>query len=282
MDRPNKKIIQYAVAAATALAALAGGLLAGPLAATADDGGHGDARVFTGWGFDTCHAPSLDTLEAWQESPYRAVGVYIGGRARACPDQPHLDEEWVRAADDMGWGVLPIYVGSQSPCVIAEHKKNAVMGGRPWDEGTEEGRDAVERARELGLAPDSPLYLDMEAYDHRNADCADTTLTFVRAWNAEVRRHGYLPGFYSSSGSGVQHMAQARQQGAEDLPEVMWFARWDTEPDVYGESVLPGDAWHPHRRIHQYAGNVTESHGGRSITIDRNRVDAPVAVVADP
>lgn len=74
-------------------------------------------------------------------------------------------------------------------------------------------------------------------------------------------------------------MERARREGVRDLPEVMWFARWGVEPAVDDEPVLDRDAWQPHRRIHQYAGDVTERHGGVPMQIDRNAVDAPVAVI---
>ncbi|MCF6522096.1 DUF1906 domain-containing protein [Streptomyces sp. JJ36] len=237
-------------------------------------------RTFTGVGFDTCHTPSFETMQDWTASPYRAVGVYIGGRARACPDQPNLTPGWVRAVDSLGWRLLPLYVGSQAPCVHAKGKRRYTIDGyAPRYQGVREGADAVRQARALGMHEGSPVYLDMEAYDQRNASCARTTLAFVQGWSREVRRHGYLPGFYSSSTSGIQHMERARRAGAGDLPGAVWFARWQEEPDLFGEPVLASDAWQPHRRVHQYRGNIRQTWGGRTLKIDANLVDAPVAVV---
>jgi hypothetical protein len=69
-----------------------------------------------------------------------------------------------------------------------------------------------------------------------------------------------------------------------DLPSVMWFARWGVwaglymEPvRLYGKPVLQRSAWAQVRRIHPYAENVCERHGDRTLVIDRNLVDAPVA-----
>ena len=45
--------------------------------------------AFTGLGFDACAAPSSRTMTAWAASPYRAIGVYIGGSNRGC-SQPNL------------------------------------------------------------------------------------------------------------------------------------------------------------------------------------------------
>ncbi|MFG2195674.1 DUF1906 domain-containing protein [Streptomyces sp. NPDC048639] len=283
MER-RKKIIQYVVALIAALAAVLGGLFAG--GAAAQDPGDGDpqskgAEVFTGLGFDTCEAPSLGSMNAWRKSHYRAVGVYFGGRGRACKTQANLGRRWIREVDRTGWNVLPLYVGSQSPCVLNQNKKSVPIDGDPSILGTEEGRDAVESAAELGMLERSALYLDVEAYDQRDTECAEDTLSFIRAWSREVRRQGYFAGFYSSATSGVEHIESARRSGVRDLPDIMWFARWNVSPSLYDEPVLDRTAWAPHRRIHQYQGNVVETHGGVTMTIDPNLVDAPVAVIDD-
>ncbi|MCM2578586.1 glycoside hydrolase domain-containing protein [Streptomyces meridianus] len=277
MER-RTKIIRYVVALAVALASLLGTWLGVPAAAK-DEPRAAGPQVFTGWGFDTCVTPSLSSMKAWDSSPYRAVGVYVGGRGRACKEQPDLTPEWVRTVTASDWKVLPIYVGSQAPCVHGEHKKHVPITGDPEAAGSDEGTDAVSSAAALGMKKNSAIYLDMEAYDVADGACADTTLTFVRAWSDEVRRQGYLPGFYSSADSGIRHMESARLSGVKGLPDVMWFARWKVAPSVDDEPSLGSTAWQPHRRIHQYAGNVTEEYGGVEITIDRNMVDAPVAVV---
>ncbi|MFC5719903.1 DUF1906 domain-containing protein [Streptomyces gamaensis] len=273
----RRKIIGCLVALMAALAQLTAGA-----AARAEDRGDpraDGASVFKGWGFDTCQAPSLETLRAWRSSDYRAVGVYYAGRSRACPRQTHLSGGWLAGAHSMGWRVLPIYVGSQSPCVRSDSKRGYTIGDWPYDQGQDEAQEAVGRASALGIAPRSPLYLDMEAYDDKDDDCAHTTLEFVRGWSAGVREAGYLAGFYSSAESGVRHMERARRGGTGSLPDVMWFARWRGSPSTRDEPVLSRGAWTPHRRIHQFRGDVTETHGGRRLTIDRNLVDAPVAII---
>ncbi|MEU8549841.1 DUF1906 domain-containing protein [Streptomyces roseoverticillatus] len=276
MDR-RRKIIGYLLALMAVVAQLA-------VAEPAGAGDRGDPRnegasVFKGWGIDTCQAPALTTLSAWKSSDYRAVGVYFAGRARACPRQTYLSERWLEGADDLGWRILPIYVGSQSPCVRASNKKGYPIGSYPFDQGQTEGEEAVSRASGLGIDIHSPLYLDMEAYDDKDGDCARTTLSFIRGWATAVRSAGYLPGFYSSAESGVRHMDRARRSGATGLPDVLWFARWRVDPTTDEEPAIGRGAWQPHRRIHQYKGNVTESHGGRKLTVDRNLVDAPVAII---
>ncbi|MFJ7131030.1 DUF1906 domain-containing protein [Streptomyces sp. NPDC098101] len=232
---------------------------------------------FTGKAFDTCEAPSVETMRAWRGSPYGAVGIYFAGRGRGCPGQRELGPGWVASVQAMGWRLLPVFVGSQAPCVEAPAKKPFAIGSDPWGQGTREAGDAVRAARALGLDTSSPLYLDIESYRRGDAPCAATTLSFVRAWNREVRRLGYLPGFYSSADTGVRDIEAQRKAGTADLPAVMWFARWLGKPALATEPALAPAAWTPRARIHQYAGNVAESYGGHRLVIDRNAVDAPVA-----
>ncbi|MFE7597162.1 glycoside hydrolase domain-containing protein [Streptomyces sp. NPDC057494] len=238
--------------------------------------------TFVGKAFDTCEAPSLTVMKAWRGSPYGAVGIYFGGRGRGCPVQKELTPTWVASAHSMGWRLLPLFVGSQAPCVDNPAKRKYAIGSAPATQGTKEGGDAVRAAKALGIGTSSPLYLDIEAYERGNTSCAATTLAFVRAWNREVRRLGYLPGFYSSADTGVRDMEAQRRAGTKDLPDVMWFAHWSGQPALLTESVLHPEAWTPHARIHQYVGNVTETYGGRTLSIDRNAMDAPVARVTTP
>lgn len=239
------------------------------------------AEVFRGQAFDTCHTPSSSVMRAWDgRSPFGAVGVYVGGRARACPDQPNLTSSWVRAVDRMGWKLLPLYVGSQSPCVESKSKRRYAMNHTaPTRRGLREGRDAVAAAKKLGMAKHSAVYLDMEHYDNSSTRCAATTLRFIQGWNRAVSAAGYYPGFYSNSNSGIAHMEGARKAGRKNLPKVLWFARWRTAASLNNDKYIERRAWQPHRRIHQYDGDVTRTYGGHRLNIDRNLMDAPVAVV---
>jgi hypothetical protein len=237
------------------------------------------AHLYKGWGFDVCSAPSLSTMRAWRHSGYGAIGVYIGGRSRNC-SQPHLSREWVRSVNDMGWKILPIFVGSQAPCATnLAKRRHRIDVDDPEDQGMDEGDDAARDANRLGLARSSPVFLDMEAYRTRSESCTESVISFTQAWSHTLREHGYLPGFYSSADSGIRQIEAARRADRRDLPELIWFARWEVDPTIYGEPRLARSAWRPHRRIHQFDGEVRERHGGRRLTIDSDYIDSPVAIV---
>ncbi|WP_042369665.1 DUF1906 domain-containing protein [Streptacidiphilus neutrinimicus] len=245
--------------------------------------------VFTGLAFDTCSAPSPSLLRAWRHhSNYGALGLYIGGRNRAC-SQPLLNRAYVRAAADMGWRMLPLYVGAQAPCVTAEHARTKrISSANALWQGESDGEDAVRAAQSLGLAPGSPVYLDMEAYARDRGRCSLAVLRYTTAWSRALHEAGYLSGFYSSADSGVADLASLASlaaNGRDDpapadaLPDVVWYARWDHRRSTDGYRALSQSQWTGHRRVHQYVGNAAESHGGESAMIDRNAVDAPVALV---
>ena len=68
----------------------------------------------TGKGFDACTAPSSSYMSAWlANSPYRAVGIYIGGADRGC-SQPNLTAGWVSQQTSAGWHLIPLYAGPQA------------------------------------------------------------------------------------------------------------------------------------------------------------------------
>jgi hypothetical protein len=252
----------------------------------------GGPQVFSGQAFDTCSAPDPALLRAWRHgSPYGALGLYIGGGNRAC-GQPLLNRGYVYQAAAMGWKMLPLYVGAQAPCVTGAHAHTKrINSWNAFGQGQADGQDAVRAARGLGLASSSPLYLDMEAYARDKGKCSLAVLRYTTAWSRAVHDAGYLSGFYSSADSGVADLASlaATGQGPEGtravaqqpggLPDVVWYARWDNRSSTDGYHALGQSQWAGHHRVHQYRGNTTERHGGRSAMIDRNAVDAPVAVV---
>jgi hypothetical protein len=212
---------------------------------------------FTGKGFDACTAPSSAAMNAWLSSPYRAVGIYIGGGRRACA-QPNLTAAWVAQQAAAGWHFIPLYVGPQ-----------AAYGDitSPTSQGTAAADDAADQAAALGFGPNTPLYYDMEAYP---ADQSTRALAFASAWTVELHTRGYASGYYSSSDSGIADLVANRTAYA--MPDVLDIARWNNIADTNDPNV-PADLWSDHRRIHQYAGNVTESYDGVQINIDRDYLD---------
>jgi hypothetical protein len=232
--------------------------------ATATAGG----AIFTGLGFDACTTPSAKAMAAWRESPYRAVGVYIGGVNRAC-SQPNLTASWVAAQTEAGWHLIPTYVGLQAPTSSCSSCAK-LSSSQATAQGSAAALDAVEEAGAVAMGPGSPIYFDMESYSQTSSATA-ATLAFLEAWTQKLHSLGYLSGVYSSSASGIEDLAGQIGTGYE-LPDHIWVANWNGQQNT-ADSVLPASAWSPHRRIHQYRGGHNETYGGVTINIDNDYVD---------
>lgn len=236
---------------------------------------------YTGSAFDACAAPSSATMATWlKSSPYRAVGIYIGGASRGCA-QPNLTPAWVREQVTRGWHLIPIYVGPQASCTAA--KKSKIVNSTAGSQGSAAATDAVKQAKALGLTPNSVLIYDMEAYDTTNATCKAGVLAFMNSWTARLHDLGYASGFYSSSGSGIADQVAVYNQVGYARPDYVDFARWDKVVTLR-DPVIPADYWTGRRRMKQYQGGHKETYGGVTINIDTNYVDyrvMPSALQAD-
>ena len=246
--------------------AAASALRAAPRRATSSAGG----TIFTGLGFDACTAPSSRSMAAWGSSPYRTVGVYIGGLNRAC-SQPNLTATWVAAQTEAGWHLIPTYVGLQAPTSVCSSCAK-LSASQATAQGAAEAEDAVEEAAVLGMGPGSPIYNDMEAYT-QTSSATGATLAYLEAWTQKLHELGYLSGVYSSSASGIEDLARQIGSGYE-LPDALWIANWNGQQNT-ADPAVPASAWAQHQRIHQYRGGHNETWGGVAINIDNNYVDGP-------
>jgi hypothetical protein len=215
---------------------------------------------YRGRGFDACAAPDPATMLAWLHSRYRAIGIYIGGSDRACA-QPNLTHAWLVQQAAIGWHYIPLYVGPQVAF------KGEVTD--PVAQATAAAQDAVLQAELLGFRHGIPIYYDMEAYQPKQTQAA---LAFFTAWTTELHLLGYRSGIYSSSLSGVIDLANNFSNPAYVMPDVIFDAWWNGRANTFDPNI-PVTDWARHQRVHQYAGNITQTHGGVTLNIDRDFLD---------
>jgi len=271
-------------AAALAMAVCVGLGLAGPAAAepatTVAYPAGASATRYAGLAFDTCTAPSLAAMQAWSASPYRGVGVYVGGVNRTCA-QPELTQTWVGAVSGLGWRLLPIYKGRQARC-----------GGKPTDlkimpsaagsQGKSAADDAAASVQALGMIKGSAIYYNMEHYTTTDTACRTSVLQFLAAWTKELHRLGYVSGVYANLNLGARDLAGVYSSRLYARPDALWIARYDGNPALTGWAGISGSTWATHQRAKQYRADFSATYGGLAITIDADNVDAPVATVAYP
>ena len=224
--------------------------------------------IYTGLGFDACATPSLAAMSAWSASPFRAVGIYVGGANEACA-QPNLNPGWVQQESAAGWVLLPIYVGLQAPsngCGCA-----AIVPSQAAAEGTAAADDAINQAEAAGIAPGNPMYDDMESY-RRGGTNTSSVLAYLSAWTTELHAHGYVSGIYSSASSGISDLVAQYGTGYVE-PDEIWNAEWNGQASTVS-AYLPAADWPNHQRLHQYQGGHNATYGGVTINIDNDYVDA--------
>lgn len=227
--------------------------------------------VYTGLGFDVCSTPSASHMSAWASSSYHAIGVYVGGTNVACA-QPNLSAAWVSQESSAGWHLIPIYVGLQAPsnsCGCAAISKSSASS-----EGRAAAIDAVDKEQALGMGPSNPVYFDMEAYP-RGASNSPAVLAFLASWTNQLHAEGYRSGVYSSDYSGVADLVSQYGTGYAE-PDQIWIANWNGVKGT-SDANVPASDWANHQRLHQYEGGHNETHGGVTLNIDGDYVDAGTA-----
>lgn len=229
---------------------------------------------FTGYGFDACEAPGQAQMNAWRaSSPYSAVGIYIGGSNRLCP-QAQLSADWVRTQVRLGWRLLPIHVGPQANCtdyddVMAPDRPTAELEGRA------EADVAIAAAQALAIGPRSTLYYDLEDYDITDQDCRRAALSFLSGWTERLKARGYFSGVYSNLSAAITSLSHADNvsAGSYRMPDEIWFAWENGRADAVTDDRVTSPRWNSHARIHQYDLDTTRTYGGVTLPVDLNWVD---------
>jgi hypothetical protein len=262
------------------------GVTAGVPAGSAATGNVVTPGNFRGYGFDQCLAPTQKAMNQWlNHSPFLAVGIYISGASRACRSQPNLTPTWISTQLHKGWRPLPITLGPQAPCnprfprYGGDHTINSHPGAngkyqKARNQGVTEAGRTVAAAQRLGISAGSTLWYDLEGFDQTNIRCRKASLAFLSGWTRGIHQHNYVSGVYSSAGSGIWALDQARVKDptAYHLPDRIWIARWDGKANT-STSYIRDDGWRPGGRMKQYLGGHDETWGGVRINIDRNFLD---------
>ena len=188
-------------------------------------------------------------MKAWR-AKYAAAAIYIGGQMMAC-GQSNLSTRWVQQAEAMGYALMPTFVGLQAPCDSFSGKIDPKQAAA---QGTAAANQAVTAAKSYGLGAGTPIYYDMEAYDHTNARCRTAVLTFLDAWTRQLK---------ASATSGRVLQRRRRDQGPAverpPSPGTRWPSRrpsgspsGTTRNDMTGAPYMTSAVWPVASRSKQY------------------------------
>jgi hypothetical protein len=228
-------------------------------------------RISENQGFDILLAPSQSEMDAWLASPYRDIGVYIGGcnasvappsgmkdscgsfpaMVSSKPQNSNLTSDWVGHVSNSGWGIMPLWVGPQSSCITQNNNNNLIENTiitTASDLGAAEADAAAARASALGMG-NSIVYYDMEAYSTGNTSCSATVGQFLSGWVNEMHVHGFQAGVYG---------APYNVKDWTTTPDAVWMFYPDgvnTASDL--DNVISG-TW-AQKRIHQYCAGSAQT-----------------------
>jgi hypothetical protein len=241
-------------------------------------------------GLDIACAPSQAQMQTWwTSSPYYDIGIYLGGCDVYCVSpngqntcatnwaasssktvDTNLTPAWAISVTNMGWGILPLWVGPQAPCVgpgfwyITSDSEST---------GAYQADLAMTQANWLGIT-NGIIYYDMEGYTPDGGSCSSTVKSFLESWTTELHANGFLSGVYSGENNFATDIINT-----SPLPDVAWVAAWDSNTTVWNLGSLPNTDWANNQRIHQWnSESGGETWGGATLDgIDQDTVDAAVA-----
>lgn len=225
------------------------------------------ARVqkLSGYGGDSCTAPSLNQMRAfWNNTPFSYWGIYIGGSDRGCA-QPNLTTSWINSVIGMGWDLLPIWVGLQNPCTAGQASYFSRNTGTAYSQGKSEALVAYHAWTKLQNNPSVPIDLDLEAPSTDTIACRAAAKAFVEGWVEQMHvAPAQTAGVYTSTCGGyLVDFARIKHP-----PDFVDGAQWDNVPSTRAFNCVPSNAWVYVQRHKQYRGGHNQTENGVTLNID--------------
>ena len=261
--------------------------------------------VSTQLGFEAYNVPpATPTMASWMSSsPFYDIGIYLQGAKNGHKD-PILGSTngpaWISAVEGQGWGLIPIWVGVQSPCAC--YKTNpttgactqaysSVFSSNPGKDGTNEAKAAVSAATTLGVST-PVIYKDVENYygptlctPTQQASAGAAVKAYLAGWDTQLHATANGSGSYLAGVYGNPKPAQNDFSQASPIPDDVWITKTPASPNppsltTWNLSPLTDGPWPNSQRLHQFLiGQASASWGGRKLgePMDYDVVNAPVA-----
>lgn len=226
----------------------------------------------TGKGIDACGLMN-NTSRAqafWSNTPYNNIGIYIGGSAAACPAN---SASFVSSLVNMGWGIMPLWVGPQAPCssFSSRFSSNTTTA---YNQGKNEALASYNKLVSLGMSTDNtPVIYDLEGFDTSNSGCLNAAKSFIRGWTAQLHvAPAQKAGVYGSScASGLSSYASN-----SPAPDFIDGADWDGITSTSNMACVSASTWTQHQRHKQYRGGHSETWNGVTVSVDSDCSNGPV------
>ncbi len=233
-------------------------------------------------GFDRCTHPTVEEMQAWWDnSPYDVFNLYIGGihYPSGCQTPP-IDAFWVNEVAQQGWTFTTVWVGPQAPCTSFKYRMHS-NPTNSYQQGKEEAIAAAAAARSLGFFGEITIHYDVEGYSFSPTytdACKLAVRSFIQGWTDQLHLLGLKAGAYGGSCSSKV----ADWANNSPVLDQVWIAYWQLPAEynpnatVWNAPCLDNRLWAAQKRLRQYAGDHSETHGGVELGIDSNVFDTKV------
>ncbi len=251
-------------------------------------------------GFDVAFVPTTDEMNTWwQYSPYFESGLYLPGAVNKKKD-PNLIPAWVSTVIGEGWGLIPIWVGPQAPCVISTKPLQLISVTNPYSQGQAEAAKAIAAAQMLSSSLGPIIYYNMEPYPTTvKQGCtigaalnSKIVREFLNGWIQAIHSSNYKAGVYGAAPAAANDFSKLSPALPDDVwitapplpgqnPNVSIWGLRSTKTtlcDFFSSPPCATPLWYNRQRIHQYLTDVIDVWGGLAEQVDSNVVDADVSV----
>jgi photosystem II stability/assembly factor-like uncharacterized protein len=235
-------------------------------------------------GFDKSDVPTTTQMQQLMtSSPFYDTFIYLPGSPNRHVDGT-LTQPWVTAVEGRGWGIVPIWFGLQSQCVITKTNISEFFtSAGAVTQGQAQATLAFESAKSLGITGGT-IFLDIENY---NPTCtvSSSVITagpivqnYVNAFVSAVKAHpGYSAGVYANPGPLSRDISKIGNQ-----PAAVWIAKTPnvgSPPQVTIWNLGISDSlWPKDQRSHQFLIQQTKvAFGGVPLlpSVDEDIDDSP-------
>lgn len=223
-------------------------------------------KVARAAGFDTGSYPGDAAIAAWAaNSSYAFVGFYFDAPCHTT----NTFKSWAGKAAFVrgtGLGLAMVYVGfQQDGC-----GKNKLSRAN----GIAHGHDTLTKFAAEGFAPGATVFLDVEAF---NGPLAASMADYVQGWIGALLADGTInPGIYCpASKATMLRLAAEQEYAAHGRPgaPAFWIVKVG-DPGFDPDRSQPVDCGVAFANVWQGVIDVSETHGGVTLHIDRNVADS--------
>jgi probable HAF family extracellular repeat protein len=232
--------------------------------------------------FDGYNVPTIPEMSAWMtSSPFYDAYIYLPHSPNRHNDPILVSKNgpsWISSVEGQGWGLVPIWFGLQSTCVITQTGISQFISTTPATASTQSAEQAdlaVAQDKVLGIAG-GIIYLDIENYK-LGATCSAAVQAYVDGFVSEI---GFYPGFdagvYANPAPITGDISKV-----SPAPAAIWITKADGQATIWNQGISD-KLWPDNQRMHQFLINTNPNNapnatwGNFPLSIDADIDNGPV------